>query len=371
MRIMLFNKSKGYTLLEVLLAIGVMGALTAMTYSFMSKKYLAAQAQTQVKEILEMDASIQQMMVNVSTQNNAMGVSQIESMLTTQNLIANNIIPTGRVANDGVTIKNLFKNGTITFSSEALNVSTGTPRVVPVYSYIISEIPPYACSFIASNSGLSDYVRMKVDSTIVKTIGNPVAPVDIAVACNTTGNKTIEITQSSISSKPEFGDKTLELTGARGHIRDAENPLFQEQLKTTVTTGSCEDGGWENNLSFCSCPEGTEWNGKSCIEIGQPGHCHIGMMWDLETKACIAIAKAPFAGVDMTERYDQGRYVPAFTENPLGMPAGQGFFGCEGPTPPNADTANNGAGNHDGSICNLCINGDWDGSRCVIPEIKE
>lgn len=366
----LFKKNKGYTLIEVLLAIGVIGALTAMTYSFMSKKYLEAQADSQVKEILSMDSSIQQMMVNVTAQNNTAGVAQIESMLTPANLIANNVIPAGRVSSNGNTIKNMFKNGTLTFTAEALNVSTITPRVVPVYSYVITDIPSYACSFIVTNYQLSEYVRIKVDSTVVKTVGNPVSPTEAAVACSSSNNKTIEITQSSIASKPDYGTQTLDLTGATGHIRDSESPLFQEQLRTNTSSGACPAGSWNGALSYCSCPAGTEWDGKACIAMGQPGHCVIGMMWDLTTKTCVNITKAPFPGVDVTPRYENGRYVPGFTENPLQMPTGQGLFACEGPLPPNAAIPENGAGSYDGSICNKCINGAWDGSRCVIPQIK-
>lgn len=360
-------KKKGFTLLELLLAVGVIGILTAATYSYMTKKQLIAEAQTQVKEILEMDQSIQQLMANVPV-DNTLGVAKINEMLTPAKIIQQNMAPIGRANAGGTEIRNTFKNGTITFSAEALNVSNINTRIVPVYNYTITQVPPAACSFIVANFDLQEFIRIRVDGTTIKNVGETVSPTQAATACNGSTNKTIVITQSSVATKPEHGTNVVNLNGIAGHIRDTENQYYQEQLRTTtVAPGTCPAGSWNSALSFCSCPAGTEWNGKICISFGQPGVCPSGQMWNAQTSMCQAIVKLPFA--DATSHYENGRYVPNYAENPLGMPSGQGYFACEGDLPPNAAPPTNTGGTFDGSICNKCINGEWNGARCVLPYV--
>lgn len=360
----LFNNKKGFTLLEMLIVMGIIIALVAMTYSYMLKKQVAAKAQTQVMEILQMDESVQQMMINVST-DNTLGVAKIIDMLTPAKLIEAKMAPSSRVA--GTEIRNAFKSGNITFTSEALNVSNINTRVVPIYSYIITEIPPQACSVIVSHVDLQKFLRIRVDGVTVKNVGEVISPSQAASACSGSVNKTIEIAQSSVVNKNDYGTAIVNLTGTAGNIRVTENPLYQEQLQTTSNVGACSGGSWNNTLSYCSCPIGTEWNGQSCIAYGQPGKCPGGQGWNIATQTCIPLLKLPFA--DNAQHYDNGRYVPNYAENPLGMPVGLGLFACDGPLPPNATPPSNVNGTYDNSICNKCINGTWNGSRCVLPYV--
>ena len=299
------NKIKGFTLVEILILIGAITLIVIAIYSNFSRKSSQQTALTQSIYLEQLSSSI----------NNIFASSDNLAVLTPTNAIASGVVPPAMIK-DPNTIVNLF-GGTIQFSTFAT-----TP---PSYGVILSEVPRVSCGFLVTTEYSNIADRIIVNTTTLKAPGSVTTSAlvgNAAAACDNDFNTVefrniIERSNDLIVVNP---------------TRNKEDPKYIPSIASNITgpVPSCA-GGSSWNGSFCGCPVLTQWNGNNCI---------------------------PFpSGPPANVVYLGGRYVPNV-----------GYAGGVQQTPAQMGNACTAAGgNFNGTYCDKCENGTWNGSKCVTP----
>lgn len=426
----MIKKKNGFTLMEIILVIGIMSVLATGVYGIAAKRNATFQAEKQAQYVGEITDSLTDYLMSTQTTD----VVSIDNVVSdTGSLIAQKIIPPEMAA-----------------TPFSLQTIWGTPVfitavVAPVNGFQISltNIPEEVCTkFTTQASLLKKAQGISVNGTVVKTPG--VSDTDVGVvasSCVNAGN-TVNISVEAY----KFGIDPIVSSNAAAANRNKENKYYIAPTGTATSTGAatCSGGSYfDPTYSACVCAPGSKWSGKACVAFGsaavnQAGTCNIGQMWNQVSKTCQAVCPAGqvynqtyqlnnpatngcVANAEIPPKticipgdttttscqvvpnryapvavYDAGRYIPDNVFTPVAplnpsiptntnhtaqigtsMPTTFALAGAPAcppgvrptsaaiPSNANGGTATNPIANFDGKVCNMCVNGTWDGDRCV------
>jgi type II secretory pathway pseudopilin PulG len=169
---LLKNKSKGFTLVEILLVVGFIALASTGVYIIYSKVQLGAQANAESRNLDTFRAGIKAMY----------GVtSSFSSPTPISNLVANNarITPDAmRVVGDANGIINSF-GGVVNIAPVSLGTGTNNG-----FRITYPNVPGGVCVKLATTAG-SQFDQVLVNAVIVKTFGtNALDPAAAAANCN-------------------------------------------------------------------------------------------------------------------------------------------------------------------------------------------
>lgn len=423
----MIKKTKGFTLIETILVVGIILVIALGVYSVYSKKYnnflVERQSQYIVQIITLLNKEFQ--ILSDDSANVGTSVAAINSAVNPPTvLITNNIIPNEMKASTS-TVKNLW-GGSVIFSG--VNVSG-----VALFQIVLNSIPQEACSKLITNPKFTNISqKLLVNGVQIKAMGASVADVILATNnCTSSSSNSITIT----SSITKNGGEPIRTSGALGAIRTKSifNKYNIAPAITGVTTlagASCTGGATLNAISkTCECPVNQSWNGFSCLAYvtgasntlasinGRAGNCRLGEGWNSKKLTCEALSFGGTVSYPMpaasrpTSRIltnDQSPAISVLTIAPGAAITGTTVAGSEVPNNiytaiTNASTINNLAqrtttnlngcsvgpkptlakqglptsvqstvlsapyfyGNFDSKSCQICIVGTWNGDRCV------
>lgn len=329
------KKSKGFTLIETLVIVGIVSLIAITLYSYYSKKAYEALITKQINHLVSLDMGVQNFIRSSANLNN----------VTPANLIASNVVPTELV--DGGNLRNAF-GGNITFSVNTSFVTNDSLDMT------ITNLPIEACiQTISSKVGENANV-ITANGMIVKNIGDAFDSIMLSNATLRCVNNTNTVVFRKVVERANLQagpGGTLFLNNA---LRP-RNPYYVPPLGDIVNSPAvvCQ-GGSTWNGAFCSCSVGSKWNGFQCVTYNNPtvpGTCPLGQGWDA-TQTCQILP----SGVSPGETYTAGRRVPnIYGSLPLQRTVPESPLGCTAP-----------GSFYDGRTCMVCINGSvWNGFRCV------
>lgn len=401
------KKNKGFTLIETILVIGIIALIGAGIYSSYVKKYNNFTVQRQSQYVIQI---IQQLEKNFMSLSDASANASASSTAITSavnpptRLISSNIIPEEMKAS-ATTVKNLW-GGSVTFTG----ITVSNTALVEL---TFNGVPQEACAKFITNPSFTNISQvLQVNGTQVKALGASVVDSNTASnACNQVTNNIVKIS-TDISKR---GVEPITLTGAAGHFRDKETKYYiAPPIGAITSTGPTCSGGATFNAtsSTCECPAGQSWDGKLCKAFvgnstntltaiqGRAGNCPLGQGWNMyqlrcdvlpagsssasvsRTLAGTSITVTTPAGVSTSGTFVAGREVPnniwsaANAATPVWAPnlstlaqrTTTNVNNCTSGLPPTSSRpSNNGIGNFDGQVCQVCIVGTWNGDRCVTP----
>lgn len=341
------KKESGYTLIELLLYIGIVAVLGITVFSFYTKK----QEETKINNLTRV---FQEIDVNV---NNSLAAIISYSGLNNGFLTSSKLVPNEMIVNNN-TISNTL-GGTLDISPFTVNGNPG-------YALSANFLSPSVCTKLATTKYASDVQQVLVNDTIVKAANTALTPQAIALIAQkcTENNNTVMFRNAPNSA-------FLDGNGL-GENRVKEQPQYISTVGTPSASGlssSCA-GGTTWNGSFCSCPTGTEWNGGSCVAfntVNQPGWCPRGSGWLPGTKTCAVLPNG-----SSSNQYVAGKNLPNVIDTPVTDTLRQGMTipttRTEVITGRNIVSPN---GNIDDNptqaTVQVCINGSWNptANRCV------
>lgn len=329
------KKSKGFTLIETLITVGIVSLIAITLYSYYSKKSYEALISRQINYLVSLDIGVQNFIRASANLNN----------VTPANLINSNVVPTELV--QGATLRNAF-GGNITFAvatSFAANDSL---------DMTVTNLPIEACMQTISSRVGETANRISVNGFVVKDVGDPYDSVMLANATLRCLNNTNTVVVRKVVERANLvagpgGDLFLD------NALRQRDPYYVPSLGNLVTSPAvvCQ-GGSAWNGAFCSCAAGSKWNGFQCVVYNDPtvpGTCPLGQGWDA-TQTCQPLPN----GVSPGETYTAGRRVPNnYAALPLQRTVSENPAFCTAP-----------GSFYDGRTCLVCINGaTWNGFRCV------
>lgn len=372
------KKNQGFTLLELVLVLGLISLAIISTYMYYNKQAIDSNVKSLTQYLKIIDTDI----------NNSFATNNGFSTLTVANAISSGIVPQQLVNPAQSQIGNLF-GGNITFTSVTVGATAG-------YGIILSNLPIEACTKVATTDFASYVQQVVVNGTKVKPAASPSTPVTIeasAAACTKTNNNTVEFDNIPYRITPYAAPST-------NPVRPQEAWYNIPAIDSAPTSPSpaCS-GGTSWNGNFCACPSTSQWNGTSCVAYGTvAGNCIYGQGWSQNTANCATLPATSATSTHyptvttMTTTtatpptvvtgsisapapaYLNSKNLPQTYNTPTN-PVIQSTTGvsCTTPNltpPPGVPTTMPSTvpqGYWDGQSCQTCVYGAWNGYRCVAP----
>jgi Flp pilus assembly pilin Flp len=320
------NNKKGFTLIELILILGLITLAIIAIYTVYNKKRTETLVKNQAIYLAQLSQGI----------NGAFSSTTNFTLLTPANVIATRVVPTPMVESPTI-IRNLF-GGTVSFSG-----TNGTP---PIFTITLDTVPKEACALLATTGFADNSRQVTINGTAIKTAGAVINSNSVGTAVSLCVNNQNTLDFTNFINQPS----EIEAVDASSN-RAKEDPFYIATPGITAISPavSCV-GGTSWNGSFCGCAAGSEWDGHTCVAYNsKPGACPIGQGWN--GSACVTHSVSGPGGT-----YLGGRNLPN-----LGYTAAQ----VQKTNPGAACYA--AGGYYDGITCQTCKNGAWNGFRCVTP----
>lgn len=260
------NKEKGFTLVELLLIIGLIALASIGIYQKYKKVMTQTNTKLEVQDLYAMTNKIQnayQMTTSLATLNNTTA-------------IANGLVPQELINSPNIISR---YGGTITLTPQTVNS-------LPGFEIKINNIRPEDCSAIGTSDFADKVDEVFVASSLKKTTG----------AQLTSANRASIISACSSATDISFRKQMVYNTNPDSYLqtRTAQTDKYYiPSIKNNVTSvsPSCSGGSTFSaaNGSFCSCPAGTEWNGSACTSITLPTNCGYGLGGTVGSYTCTAL----------------------------------------------------------------------------------
>lgn len=169
------KKNKGFSLLELLLVLGIIAALVVGAFIVYPKVQASQRAEAESKNIATIQAGIKSLYTSASSFSGLTNTVAVQSKVFPDNML----VGTGSSAS----VVNAFK-GKVT-----LDVSTDSPSKAANSAFTITyeNVPAAECTKIVS-AAASNFYMAKVGSTVVKPAGSELSVTDVAKACDGGGN---------------------------------------------------------------------------------------------------------------------------------------------------------------------------------------
>jgi type II secretory pathway pseudopilin PulG len=166
MKLNLRKKSKGFTLVEILLVVGFIALASIGIYAVYNKVTTTAKANQENRNMQTIRAGIKQLFGN---QQNYTGL--------TETVVRNARISPQDMHTGAATLTNAF-GGAVTIAPQALGAAPG-------FRITTASIPGDVCVKLASGAG-SSFDQVTIGGTVVKAIGTntQVNPVTVTTQCN-------------------------------------------------------------------------------------------------------------------------------------------------------------------------------------------
>lgn len=383
---MLNKKTKGYTLIEIILVLSIISLISAGIYIQYVKKFTASKVKEQISYIENISDALQEIYI---TNNNY-------STLSTANGVIWGAVP-DKLKN-GTEINNVF-GGKI-----MLNPSPTLIDGNSAYSIILDRIPTNACIGLATSDYGQTIPEVYINNNSVKTSGthfNANNIISLTLACQ--NNNNIVEFRGSI---PLLSSAT---SPSSTPIINKVDPFYIPTVGSAVTSPapSCTGGAtWTG--SFCSCSNGQVWVGTVCEAVDSTFRsCQFGKSWSMTTKSCeitpatkantmhyssssptVAPILVPGSAIAPTPVYVAGRYLPSEPKTIETTPININVQVSNAEQ--GAEICSSLGGNWDGLKCNVCpspleivknkdgqtltimpiphsVKSSWNGYRCVTP----
>lgn len=379
------KQQQGFTLIELILIVGLISLITAGIYISYNKKSMEANIKSQSQSLEIIESGLNSVYVNTNnyaTLNNTL----VESL---------GVVPSELRISAGV-FKNLLGGGmNFIYVPQATLGFNG-------YTIQLNQLNSETCGKIATSEFANKAPLVRVNNTPVKSVNSSITAANvttITAACAAGGNNNVV----DFSSFPSNATN-LAIPSSLPVIPKQSNSIAPVGNIVTSGPAACTGGStWNINNSFCACPAGQIWTGSACVTVDtNAASCKPGFGWN--GTACAALpATAPTfvrygtppAGVNPTT------IVPTIVGSvtaPNAATAGNRYLPSL-PVPsvdvktahPTASNCVANGGNWDGRICNFCpdiigtvvkdsannivpltpapknIKSTWDGFRCVTP----
>lgn len=172
------RKAQGYSFLEILLGVAIIGAVSVMIISGMSSNKKKSQAQAMMNDV----SSI----TNNLVQQFAAGGGTYAG-LNNQVAISMNAVPGGGtivVPTSGSTLKDVW-GGQVTIASANSDQS---------FTIQYTQVPPQVCNSVITSLGGSSFTKIEIGGQVVfqndSTANTPLEPGNVGTQCNAGGNST-------------------------------------------------------------------------------------------------------------------------------------------------------------------------------------
>lgn len=341
MRMLKNHKTKGFTLLELLLIVSLITILITAIYIYYDKKRTDANVTLQLVYLENIQKGLDEVF----------RTSTDFSILNSTQAITWKIIPDPLIKNPN-TIINLF-GGSIDLGPSPAPISTFNG-----YYIKLNNLNQKECSKLALNDYASKIPQVLINGTNVKTIGQTFSSIDIPTVtanCASSSNNTIEFRGYPYNTN-------IVVTPSTAPVIPKQTDSIPAIGNNVSGTPTCTGGSSWNN-SFCGCPAGNIWSGNSCIALNStPSSCQPGWAWNGNacanlpaTDPSVLHYASPPTGynptlsgsiVSKTAAYGGGRYLPTTPVPPIQVINPQ-------PTQQNCTSL---GGVWDGRICNICPN---------------
>lgn len=280
--------SKGFTLIEVLLVVGIISLATMKIFEYQNSRIVTAAVDRQARNLSLIVQNVTSIAVDITTTNTnlAANVATITTNTNVASLTASGAIPSEMV--NGGAIQNIW-GGPVLISGVAVG---GTPG----FQLTFGGVPPEACiKFVTHKTTLDHVQNITINGTIVKNVATVVPNVaQVVTACQNVVN-TIIFAADLIH--PIKLDPAVNTGLSPRYLRPRETkynltPVGQSITTSPLPTPVCNGGSiWNAVISACTCPGATQWTGSRCgtensNTAGNAGLCPIGQAWNQATNTC-------------------------------------------------------------------------------------
>lgn len=257
------SHKKGFTLIELILVVGIITLMTIGIYVKYKSMYLDRSVQLEMQDLYALNNKI----------NNAYQSSTTLSTLNNTTAISGGLVPTELIS--APNIINRF-GSTITLSRQLVAGVEG-------YEILLNNITPKACSLIGTSKYANEVDEIWINGANRKTTGSSLTTANIATI----------ISQCNTATSIGFRNRVFFNTPPDSYTQKRPtqtNKYYIPTLNNSVISAStsCGSGGTWNG-SFCSCPAGTSFDGTACTSIANPLNCGYGTGTNSTTGACTAL----------------------------------------------------------------------------------
>lgn len=343
------NNKQGYTLIELIIFVGLLALLMVAIYVIYDKVSNRMKANSLSKQLIVLSANIEQSFATLLSPTGLNNNYALNAQL----------VPKGLAGGSSTGITNTFGGG-VTVAASGLN-----------YTVTLDNIPRDVCALVGTSNFFKLANGISVNGTSIKTNG-PLTSThlsNIAINCGTNARATL------VATYP-ITDPLIDEEGVVTPLRAKEDPRYIARIARTASGMTCS-GGSSWNGTFCSCPSGGEWNGTSCIafntETPQAGWCQLGEGWLPDTKTC---APLPYLNPTIPANsqnnvYVNGKNLPSSVTTNRIQQDQKSFHLSEAYSGEviAGRSLSWQQGNLDNQTLQMCVNGTWDtvSRTCVTP----
>lgn len=257
------NKEKGFTLVELVLIVGIIALMTIGIYIKYRSISNNAKIQQQTQDLYALSNKI----------NGAYQSSASLATLNNTTAIAGGLVPTELINSPNI----ISRFGT---------TLTLAPSPVPIagvsgYSITINNITPKFCGSMGTSKYANEVDEVWISGVSRKTTGTSL----------TNANMTAIITACNTATNIEFRNRMYYNTAPENYLQNRPTQTSKYYIPTLASSvnsasTSCSGGAsWTG--SFCSCPAGTEWTGSMCASnVTIPTNCGYGTGATLGSTNC-------------------------------------------------------------------------------------
>lgn len=232
------NKSKGFTLVEILLIVAIISIITIGIYSKYKANAKANNVVLQTQDLYALGNKI------TSAYQSATSLAS----LSNSTAISSGIVPLELISSSN--ILNRF-GGTITLNPVTIAAASG-------YEIQLNAIDANVCALLGATSFASNVDEIWVNGVSMKTTGAAITNSNIVAitnACNTA-------TYISFRNRMFYNDSPISYVQTR--LTQTDKYYIPTIANPVISASNACSGGASWTGSFCSCPASTEWNGSAC-----------------------------------------------------------------------------------------------------------
>lgn len=252
-----FKKSFGYTLVEIIVVVGLISLIASLTVAKYKNSNFNNNVQSQINDIEIIGDRI----------TNAYQNSGNIAGLSTTSAIANKLVPDELI--NGTNVNTRFGD-----SLTILGTTVATVPVSQAFRITLNNIDSQICSKLATSKIGNQADEILINGVSMKAIGSPLSPVDIQNITNACGNAT-----SLAFTNRIYYNQSLNTLNTYNQNRPNQTDKHYIPTVAATTTNavavSCQ-GGSAWNGSYCGCPVNTSWNGFNCQSVNSPSNCQYG-----------------------------------------------------------------------------------------------
>lgn len=269
------NKKNGFSLLEVVLGLGLISLSMAVIYGNYNSKRVSANVDRQIALLGDIT---ERAVAAFETSSNPMVTA------TTANFVNMRSIPTDLLDLTAGRINNVF-GSTIEISgrnplNDPLLAAPTSEADAGAITITINGVPEYACAKMATAPYADRSYELEINGVAVKTPGAPPSAAQIpaiSASCALPSENVIAYTYSLY--KPDLIPRIV----GNGANRGKEAPQNIADIGAIpITAQACTGGStWSAESTSCVCTATSFWNGSECVAFRSGiGNCEPSFQWN-------------------------------------------------------------------------------------------